>query len=469
MKKSYKPVARGQNQSKHKKKLVAAGGRAVEVRASGELNRVNQHAAGVDIGGERHYVAVPPGSTEHPVREFGVFTKDLYAIADWLKACGVVTVAMESTGVYWVPLFEVLEERGFEVKLADARKVKNVSGRKSDVLDCQWLQQLESYGLLQAAYRPADEIVVLRSYVRQREMLVRSAATHIQHMQKALQQMNLRLDNVVTDITGQTGLQIIKAVLAGERDAQKLGEMRNYRCHASAAEIAAALVGNYRPEHLFALKQAVDLFEYYEEKIAECEQEMEKYLACLPHVTEETPPALPRGEKASTVSFNVRDHAYKLTGTDLFRIRGLNSETVLRIVSEVGVNLSAFPSGKHFASWLCLSPNRRVSGGRVLSSRTQASHNRAAAAFRQAAVSVERSPSELGAFYRRKRAQKGPASAATATAHKIARLYYSLVKHGGEYEEQGAGAYEEREKERVVAVLRKRAKSYGYELVAPAA
>lgn len=457
------------SRNKSKKMLVKTEGRAVEVRAKGELNRLNEHAAGVDIGSERHYVAVPPGSTEHPVREFGVFTKDLYAMADWLKECGVVTVAMESTGVYWVPLYEVLEERGFQVKLVDARKVKNVSGRKSDVLDCQWLQQLESYGLLQAAYRPPDEIVVLRSYVRQREMLVKSAATHIQHMQKALQQMNLRLDNVVSDITGQTGMRIIKAVLGGERDVKKLGEMRNYRCHATAEEIAASLVGNYRQEHLFALKQAVELFEYYQEKIAECEKEMEKYLSSLPHVAEEEPPPLPRGEKPSSLSFNVREHAYKLAGTDLFRIRGLNSETVLRIVSEVGVDLSKFPTEKHFASWLCLSPNRRESGGRVLSSSTKPSGNRAAAAFRQAAVSVERSESELGAFYRRKRAQKGTASAATATAHKIARLYYSLVKKGGEYEEQGARAYEERERERMVTALRKRAKAFGYELVGQAA
>ena len=310
MKKTHKKSQR----SKSKKKLVASGGRAVEVRASGELNRINEHAAGVDIGGERHYVAVPPGSTEHPVREFGVFTKDLYAIADWLRECGVETVAMESTGVYWVPLFEVLEECGFKVKLVDARKVKNVSGRKSDVLDCQWVQQLESYGLLQAAYRPTDEIVVLRSYVRQREMLVKSAATHIQHMQKALQQMNLRLDNVVSDITGQTGMRIIKAILSGERDAQKLGMMRDYRCHATAEEIAQSLIGNYRQEHLFSLKQAVELFEYYQEKIAECEAEMEKYLGDLPHVTEEEPPELPFKEKRNLMSFNVQDHAYKLLG-----------------------------------------------------------------------------------------------------------------------------------------------------------
>ena len=471
MKKSPFAKLRSKQKTQSKKKFIAEErGRVVAARTSGELNRLNEHAAGVDIGGERHFVAVPPGAAEHSasaVREFGVFTKDLYAIADWLRECGVETVAMESTGVYWVPLYEVLEERGFKVKLVDARKVKNVSGRKSDVLDCQWLQQLESYGLLQAAYRPAEEIVVLRSYVRQREMLVKSAATHIQHMQKALQQMNLRLDNVVSDLTGQTGQQIIKAILAGERDVQKLSALRNYRCHATEGEIAASLLGNYRQDHLFALKQAVELFETYQQKIAECEAELETYLASLPHVTEEEPPA--GHSKPSTLSFNVQSHAYKLLGTDLFRIRGLNAETVLRIVSEVGVDLSAFPTEKHFASWLCLSPNRRESGGRLLSSRTRPSGNRAAAAFRQAAVSVERSDTELGAYYRRKRAQAGGAYAVTATAHKLARLFYSLVKHGREYEEHSGREYEARERERVVAKLQKRAQAFGFALVAQAA
>lgn len=463
-----KKNAKNSQRRKSPKKLKSGIGRVVEARSSGELNRVNERAAGIDVGSESHFVAVPPGSSDHPVREFGVLTKDLYAIADWLKECGVETVAMESTGVYWVPLFEVLEERGFKVKLVDARKVKNVSGRKTDVLDCQWLQQLESYGLLQAAYRPPDEIVVLRSYVRQRGMLVKSASIHIQHLHKSLQQMNLRLDNVVSDITGQTGMRIIKAVLGGERDVEKLSELRDYRCHASSEEIAQSLIGNYRVEHLFSLKQAVELFESYQEKIAECEQEIEKYLESLRHVTEEEPPELPFKEKRNLLSFNVHDHAYKLLGVDLFRIRGLNSETVLRIVSEVGVDVSGFPSEKHFASWLCLSPNRRVSGGKVLSSRTDPSSSRAAAAFRQAAVSVQGSQSELGAFYRRKRSEKGPAVAATATAHKIARLYYSLVKNGTEDQEQGAQAYEQQQRERQLSSLKKRARKLGFELVAKA-
>lgn len=262
------------------------------------------------------------------MREFSVFTKDLYAIADWLVACQVTTVAMESRGVYWVPLYEVLQQCGFAVKLVDARKVKNVSGRKSDVLDCQWLQQLESYGLLQAAYRPEDEIVVLRGYARQREMLVKSAASQIQHMQKALQQMNLRLDNVVSDISGQTGMRILKAILAGEGDVEKLGAMRDRRCHASAEVIAQSLVGNYRQEHLFALKQAVELFEFYQEKIAECEAEMEKYLQGLAGKSDSEPPPLAGGEKRQRMSFNLREYAYKLFGVDLFRVQGLNSQTL---------------------------------------------------------------------------------------------------------------------------------------------
>ena len=287
---------------------------------------------------------------------------------------------------------------------------------------------------------------------------------------KALQQMNLRLDTVVTDITGQTGMRILKAILGGERDVARLGAMRDAHCKATAEEIAQSLVGNYRQEHLFELKQAVELFEIYQEKIVECEAQVEKYLGELTQGRDdEPPPPEPGRRKRETTSFNVREYAWKLTGVDLFRIKGLNSETVLRIVSEVAVDLSAFPSEKHFASWLCLSPNRRVSGGKVLSSRTQASSNRAAAAFRQAAVRVQRSNSELGAYFRRMKAKKGPASATTATAHKLARIYYGLVKNGRAYEERGAAAYEERERERVLANLQKRARGLGYELVARAA
>jgi transposase len=449
-------------------KKHARKGRVIEVaKKNPDLERINHQAAGIDIGSESHFVAVPPESCPTPVKQFGVFTRDLYAIADWLQECGVKTVAMESTGVYWVPLYEVLEERGFAVKLVDPGKAKNVSGRKTDVLDCQWLQQLHSYGLLAGAFRPADEIVVLRGYTRQREMLVKSAATHIQHMQKALQQMNLRLDNVVSDITGETGMRILKAILGGERDVKKLGEMRDRRCQASAEEIAESLVGNYRQEHLFSLKQAVELFETYQEKILECETEMEKYLKSLPHKREDEPPPLPEGEKRNRLSFNVRDETWKLTGVDLFRINGLNSETVLRITSEVGVDVaSRFPTEKQFSSWLGLSPNNKITGGKVLSSKTKTSSNRAAAAFRQAAVSAERSQSEIGAFYRRKKAHLGPAQAVTATAHKIARIYYHLMKTGEEYVDGGAQASDKKYQERVLSNLKKRARGLGFELVA---
>lgn len=446
-----------------------SSGRVINVaRKDSQLTRINEHAAGIDIGSESHFVAVPAASCPDPVRQFGVFTKDLYAIADWLTHCGVKSVAMESTGVYWVPLYEVLEERGFAVKLVDARKVKNVSGRKSDVLDCQWLQQLESYGLLSGAFRPADEIVILRSFMRQREMLVKSAAMHIQHMQKALQQMNLRLDKVVSDITGQTGLRILKAILGGERDVEKLGQMRDPRCKASVEVIAQSLVGNYRAEHLFALKQAVELFEFYQQKIRECEEEIETYLKKLPHKRDDEPPPWEGRAKKSRVSFNVREEAYKLLGVDLFRIKGLNSETVLRLLSEVGADLGRFPTEKQFSSWLSLSPEKKVSGGKVLTSKTKASSNRAAQAFRQAAVSVQGSDSELGAYFRRMRARVGGVKAVTATAHKLARIYYRLVKYGQEYEEGGAEAYEQKHRQRVVRNLRKKARGLGFELVAAA-
>jgi transposase len=451
------------------RKNKSGSGRVVKVsNRDSQLTRINEHAAGIDIGSTTHFVAVPPASCPDPVRQFSVFTRDLYAIADWLRECGVKSVAMESTGVYWVPLYEVLEERGFEVKLVDARKVKNVTGRKSDVLDCQWLQQLESYGLLEGAFRPADEIIVLRGYMRQREMLVKSASTHIQHMQKALQQMNLRLDNVVSDITGQTGMRIMKAIIAGERDVEKLGAMRDRNCKATAEVIAQSLVGNYRQEHLFSLKQAVELFEFYQQKIRECEQEIEGYLKKLPHKRDDEPPPVEGRPKKSRVSFNVRDEAFKLAGVDLFRIKGVNAETALRLLSEVGADLGKFPTEKHFSSWLSLSPNRKVSGGKVLTSRTKASSNRAAQAFRQAAVSVQASDSELGAYYRRMRARLGGAKAVTATAHKLARVYYRLVKHGEEYVEVGARAYEEKHRQRVVSNLQKRARGLGYELVAVA-
>jgi transposase len=391
------------------------------------LRHINMHAAGIDIGSDRHLVAVPEGSDTVSVRQFGTFTSDLHEIADWLKRCGVTTVAMESTGVYWIPLFELLEQRGFEVKLVDARHVKNVSGRKSDVLDCQWLQQLHTYGLLQGAFRPSDEICVLRSYMRQKEMLIQASSMHVQHMQKALQQMNLLLHNVVSDITGVTGMKIIKAIIAGERDPDVLALNRQKECRNTEQTIAKSLVGNYRDEHLFALKQAFDLYEIYQGMITECEAVIVKHLGDQPDITDDQPPEsgkTVRMRERVRAGVDVRQKLFKMTGVDLFAIPGLAADTLLTLTSEVGLDMSAWKTEKNFTSWLGLCPGTRVSGGKILDRRTKRNANRAAQAFRMAASSLARSQTSLGAFYRRIRSRTGGRQAITATAHKLARLYY---------------------------------------------
>jgi len=312
-----------------------------------ELKHVNLDAAGIDIGSDRHMVAVPVGRDEVSVREFGAFTADLHELAEWLEKCGVITVAMESTGVYWIPLFEILERRGFEVKLVDARKTKNVSGRKSDVLDCQWLQTLHTYGLLTAAFRPADEICVLRGYMRQKEMLVQSSSMHIQHMQKALQQMNLLLHNVVSDITGVTGMTILKAIIAGQRDPKVLASYRDQRCRNSVQTIAKSLVGNYREEHVFALTQAVELYEFYQAKINDCEAAIARFLATqAPRTDDEPPPSaknIPARQRLRA-GVDLRSRLFKLTGVDLFSIPGLGADSLLTILAEVGFDMTPWKS-----------------------------------------------------------------------------------------------------------------------------
>lgn len=433
-----------------------------------QLQHVNLDAAGIDIGSDRHVVAVPPGRDDVSVREFGAFTSDLNALADWLTKCGITTVAMESTGVYWIPLFEILERRGFEVKLVDARQVKNVSGRKSDVLDCQWLQQLHTYGLLAGAFRPSDEICVVRGYMRQREMLVQASSMHIQHMQKALQQMNLLLHNVVSDITGVTGMKIITAIIAGERDPKVLARHRDQRCHSSAETIAKSLVGNYREEHLFALTQAVSLYETYQAKIVECEIAIARYLSQQPNRTDEPPPPgtkSVRNRDRLRGGVDIRAELFRMTGVDLFAVPGLGADTLLTLLGEVGTDITPWKSEKHFTSWLALCPGTNKSNGKVLSRKTKRSANRAAAAFRIAAASLTRSKTALGAFYRRIRTRVGPAQAITATARKLAVLYYSLLKHGSSYVEIGQAAYEHNYQQRRLNTIQKQALTMGYQLV----
>jgi len=419
------------------------------------LQHIHPHAAGIDVGSRSHFVAVPEGSCEQPVREFTSFTDDLQRMADWLIACGVTTAAMESTGIYWIPVFEVLESRGLEVRLVNARHVKNVPGRKSDVLDCQWLQRLHSYGLLEGAFRPVEQVCTLRAYVRQRMNLVRYAAAHIQHMQKALSQMNLQLANVVSDITGVTGMRIIKAILAGERDALVLARLRDPRCRSDESTIARSLRGNFRPEHLFSLKQAVDLYEFYQHQIAECDRQILDQLASFDAADGNAngPPA------------NLEEALTRMSGVDLTRIDGIDTNSALKIIAEIGTDMSRWKSPKHFASWLGLCPGTKVSGGKVLSAKSKPVVNRAAAALRMAAFTLLKSKSALGAYFRRQRSRLGAPKAITATAHKLARLVYSMLKHGTAYVDEGQKQYEERYRTRVVQNLKRKAQDLGYALV----
>ncbi len=375
-------------------------------RLPAELSRVSLNAAGIDVGASSHFVAVPEDRWDQPVREFEAFTADLYRLADWLAECRVETVAMESTGVYWIPLFGVLEERGFEVMLVDPSRIKNVPGRKTDVLDCQWLQQLHTYGLLSGAFRPDEDIRRLRSYLRQRAMLVEHAAQHIQHMQKALTQMNVKLQHVIRDITGKTGVDIIEAIVQGERNPRRLARLRDPRTKSDERTIAKSLQGHWRKEHLFELTQALDLYRTYQAKIAECDLKIEAQLKRFEDRSDGEPPA-PNGKRRNQKNaprFDVQGHLYRMTGVDLTRIDGVEAYTALKVISEVGTDMTKWPSAKHFASWLGLSPNNRITGGRVISSKTKPSANRAAAALRLAANALHRSDSALGAFLRRKKA-----------------------------------------------------------------
>lgn len=339
------------------------------------LDQVHHNAAGIDIGAQTHYVAVPPGRDPEgkDVRSFESFTADLYALASWLKQCKIDQVAMESTGVYWIPLFEILDARGFEVILVNPRHFKNVPGRKTDVVDCQWLQQLHTFGLLQGAFRPDSKTCELRAYLRQRAMLISYAAKHIQHMQKALEQMNIKLTEVISDITGTTGMAIIRAIISGERDPQKLAALRNSRCKNNADVIAKALQGNWRQEHLFALQQAVSLFDFYQKQIEECDLQIQNHLAYFTDRSNGNP--LPGGGKKGRahhpLNFDANSFLFKITGVDLTRINGIDSPTALSIISETGIDMTSWRNEKHFASWLGLCPCNKITGGKVLSSKTK--------------------------------------------------------------------------------------------------
>lgn len=425
-------------------------------------------AGAIDIGSRFHVVAVPPDLSDEPVQTFQAFTADLERMAAWIKGAGIVTVAMESTGVYWVPVYEVLESQGIEVVLCNARDVRMVPGRKSDVNDAQWLQRLHACGLLRASFRPGREIAALRAYLRLRERHVEYAASHIQHMQKALTFMNLQLHHVVSDIIGVTGMRIIRTILGGERDPKILSAMRDVRCHSSIETIEAALVGNYQPEHLFALKQAVALYDFYQEQITQCDGQIELALARLSAGKEVPSEPLPkrrcRKQQTNALDFDVQPLLYQLVGADLTQIHGLGPYVALRLVAECGTDLSRWPTAKHFTSWLSLAPGCKISGGKVLSSHTRKTGNRLTALLRMTAVTVGRTATALGAFYRRLAARIGKAKAVTATARKIAVLFYNAMRFGMKYVDPGADYYEERYRERVVKQLQRRAVQFGFTL-----
>jgi transposase len=434
-----------------------------------DLAKVHRHAAGIDIGSRFHVAAVAAEHDSKPVRTFQSFTADLHRLADWLLHAGVTTVAMESTSVYWIPLYEILEARGLEVFLVNARHAKNVPGRKTDVADAQWLQQLHTHGLLRGSFRPRAEIAALRSYLRHRERLVDYAASHIQHMQKALNLMNVQLHHVITDITGVTGMRIIRAILDGVRDPDELAGHRDPRCKSSKDRIRQALVGHYMPEHLFALKQALELYETYHAKVAECDAEIQRSLQSLN--ADRDPPATPlparrgRGRQKSEPAFDVRAALFQFAGVDLTQIHGLGAYTVLRMISECGDDMRKWPTVKHFTSWLALAPGNKVSGGKLLSSKTRRTPNRAAVLLRLAALSVGRTNTALGAFYRRLSSRVGKAKAVTATARKLAALFYNTLRYGIDYQDRGADEYEQRYRSRALRNLRRRAQELGYEMV----
>jgi len=437
-------------------------------------------AAGIDVHAAVHFVAVPaedvPPGFVNPeprlpagVRKFGTNTGDLEALADWLTACRVTTVAMESTGVFWIPLFDLLASRGFHVILVDPRQTAHAPGRpKSDVLDCQWIRRLHSYGLLTGAFRPADEIVRWRGFQRQREMLIRYAAQHIQHMQKVLEEMNVKLTEVVSDIVGQTGMKILRDIVRGVRDPVKLAKHRHELCKATKEQIAAALCGNWRPELLFALRQALKLYDVYQKQLQECEGRIEECLRAMEDKSKGAPlPPPPRQRKSqkNEVRFGARVLLFKMAGVDLTQIEGISATTALVILSELGVDLSAFPHEKNFVSWLGLCPQHRGSGGKIFKRRTRRGANRVARALRMAAQGCHHAKNALGAFYRRIQARCGGAKAVVATARKLAERVYRMLRYGQEYVRQSQEAYQEAYQLRLVKALAKKAASLGYKLV----
>lgn len=442
------------------------------------LEVVHPRAAGIDVGNGAHYVAVRPEQDAEPVRRFECFTADLHRMADWLEACKVESVAMQSTGVYWIPLYEILEERGFDVYLVNARHTKNLPGRKSDVQESQWLLKLHTHGLLNNSFQPTAEIRVARTYWRQRAEHVRGASVCIQRMQKVLTQMNVQLANVISDLSGLTGQTIVQAILAGERDPRKLAELSHPQIRASREEIAKSLEGNWRSELLFVLKQEREMYDTYQLKISECDRELQTHLRqfedrAMSSVSELASTAPPKASKVrkpkrvqgNAPSFNLSSELHRICGVDLTRIDGISVMVAQTILSEVGLDMSSWKTEAHFASWLGLCPDNRVSGDKVLGRGTRHVINRAATALRMAATTLIRSQSYLGAQFRRLRTRLGAPKAITAMAHRLARLVFRMLKYGQEYVDKGTQYYEQRHREQQLQLLKKKAAALGLQVI----
>lgn len=433
------------------------------------LEIIHPHAAGIDVGNGAHYVAVAPHRNPEPVRRFGCFTADLHQIAEWLRDCGVKTVAMQSTGVYWIPVYEILEQYGFQVYLVNARQTRSLPGRKSDVQESQWLLKLHTYGLLNNSFQPSDQVRVLRTYWRQRTEQVRAASMCIQRMQKAMTEMNLQLANVISDLSGVSGMAIVRAILAGERDGKKLAGLADPRIRASAEEIAQSLQGNWREELLFLLRQEVELYDIYQQRILECDRRVEAHLKSFHTQQQSSALAEPKSRpvkkpKGNAPRFDLGTELTRITGVDLTRMDGIDVLTAQTILSEVGTDMYRWKTEAHFASWLGLCPDNRVSGDKVLTRGTRHVVNRAATALRMAASTLLRSKSYLGAQYRRLRSRLGAPKAVTAMAHKLARLVYRLLKFGHEYVDKGLQYYEQKYRDQQIALLQKNALTLGLQL-----
>lgn len=436
------------------------------------MSRVNPNAAGVDIGAVEIVACVSGDEATQIVKAFGNYTVDLQALGGWLRQYGIRTVAMESTGVYWIPLFEELERQGFECLLISSRSLRRVSGKKSDITDAQWIQTLHSYGLLEGSFRPQADLVALRSMLRHRAQLMEHRAPHILHMQKELLQMNVQLSQALSDVMGETGRAIIRAIVAGVRSPKLLAALRDPGCKHSEEEIEKALTGTWREEHLFILKQSLELYDFYTRQVEACDAEIDRMYGLIRVEWEmgELPP-IPK-KKQSTHSKNgpknvreIRQHLKRIAGVDVSLVDGFGVSLAQTVIMEVGTDMGKFPSEKHFCSWLGLAPKHEISGGKVLKNKTLKTKNRAGQAFRMAAQSVKQADCPFGMMYRRLRSRLGPAQATVATAHAIARVCYRMLKYKVEYDPLSVNEYQKQYEEQQVKYMQKKAAKFGFQLI----